>query len=312
MIGSRALMDPSSLSRAAAPIGLAPAPRSLGWALRLRLRLGTTAEAALAWLVLAFSAPFVMIFFVDGELITSLVMVGERDYVIGTLTGRRATHASENDDEIIALDFRYRVGGRDLRATSYTTDGLAECPQEGAPVHVEYLRRDPRRARIAGARQRKFSSWAAFVLLFPLLGVVGVVNVWRRGRGLQKLLEHGVLAIGELRERRTLPQVGEEAARDELRFVVRWRETSLFAGLRQAHPPEQRETEVCLTRPEGALTGPEVAFLIEPANPAGALPVEELETYVRFSERMQVGAKGPFLCAAIGLLCIVASTIALW
>ncbi len=173
---------------------LAPAPRRVSGALRLRLMFGGVWNV-IGWAMTCFGMIFVWAFVANSELRTWGRFSGDVGVVSGFVTAVAATSMSENETAIQAVEFEYEVEGAKLSGTSYAVRGV---PKVGGRVEVEYVAGDPGVARVRGMRSAPFSAAVAFVFVFPLIGVGFVAFGLRKGRNAVRLLERGEFARGRL------------------------------------------------------------------------------------------------------------------
>lgn len=176
------------------PLQLAPAPRRVSTALRLRLLFGGVLNT-IGWAITCFGMIFVWVFVGNSELTTLGKFSGGLGGVSAFVTAVEATAMSENDSKVHAVHYEFEVDDRRLSGTSYTTRGV---PAEGARVDVEYVVADPSISRIQGMRTAPFPAAVAFVWLFPLIGIGFVAFGLRSGRNAIALLVHGEHARGRL------------------------------------------------------------------------------------------------------------------
>jgi hypothetical protein len=178
----------------ARPLTLAPAPRRVSTALRLRLMFGGVLNV-IGWALTCFGMIFVWVFVGNSELNALGKFGADAGVVSGFVTGVEATSMSENDSRVQAVHYDYELGGQKLSGTSYTT---RSTPPVGAEVDVEFVLGDPAMSRVLGMRTAPFSAVVAFVWIFPLIGVAFVAFGLRSGRNAVRLLEHGEFARGRL------------------------------------------------------------------------------------------------------------------
>lgn len=173
------------------PMHFAAPPRRVPLSLRV-INLCNGASL-FGWAFFGFGMIFVWIFGAAADF-SFLTFHGE-----GRTRGRvvrvEGTGASENEQRVDALHYEYSVAGRMLEGTSYVTGGGAS---EGQEVTVEYDESTPERSRIEGMRRALFGPWAAFVAVFPAVGLGFLVFGTRVGMVRNHLLREGILTTGSL------------------------------------------------------------------------------------------------------------------
>ena len=120
---------------------------------------------------------------------------GEHEYTEGRVTESIETGASENDSSVYAVHYEYFANGERLNGISYST---GSAPDAGAMVTVEYDVEKPTKSVIDGLRRKMWGWGAIFVVIFPLIGLIGVRITLKMGAKKNRLLKHGLLAEGRL------------------------------------------------------------------------------------------------------------------
>ncbi len=162
----------------AVPPHLASPPRRVPFSLRARLLFGGLGVMGWLWLAitLAMAAPFLR----NTDFTSWLTFRGHLEATRGTVLGCRSTAASEGGGQgrrgtpVFANRYRFAWDGVEHEGVSYATGA---CLDADAEVAVEHLPGHPERSRIVGMRSDEFGPSAAFVLLFPLVGIC-----WRFGQ----------------------------------------------------------------------------------------------------------------------------------
>lgn len=168
---------------------LASPPRHVSWTAAIQTVFGGMRQAV--WVVAALLTLFVWIFAADSELMTRFEMRGPLRRATGTVLDVRRTSASENRGRIMAVDYRYRVDGKEYRGTSYAVHKT--LPRDDNLVIVEFREVDPSASRIAGLRRHRFGA-AGGLLFIPWVAVLVVALL----RVIQALRDVRLLARGEL------------------------------------------------------------------------------------------------------------------
>lgn len=135
------------------------------------------------------------IFGMDNEFWNVATFSGSTDYAKGTIVSVEETGASENEQVIYKVRYQYTVEGRAYRGRSFGTSAYFDA---GEMTSIEYLESNPAASRIEGMRRYRFSAWAMFVVIFPLVGIIIVaIGMWRGRRALY-ILRHGVPTMGRM------------------------------------------------------------------------------------------------------------------
>ncbi len=123
-------------------VEIAPPPRRVSWTAAIQIVFGGMRQAV--WVIAALLTIFVWIFAADSELMTKIEMRGPRRSTTGVVVSIRNTSASENRSRIVAVDYRYRVDGREYRGTSYAVHKqlLERRPVGAAVLATEKTRMD--------------------------------------------------------------------------------------------------------------------------------------------------------------------------
>lgn len=177
---------------------LPPAPRPVPFTLAWTLRFGHV----LTW--------FGLTFFYFGLVMLAVILdpVGvvrgwrladNPSVAQGTIEAWREANVEVNGVMVIENDARFPCGAEVCTCTAYA-DGLGL--EAGTPVTVNYLPDAPKVCVIVGMRGVAVpGGFAAFVLIFPLVGLGLVVFPWRRGHRLVRLLRSGAVAGGKVIDR---------------------------------------------------------------------------------------------------------------
>jgi hypothetical protein len=176
---------------------LSSAPRHVPWPVRGQVLFGGFLNQ-FGWLWLGFSLVFVWIFGLNADFTPASFALGPTETARGIVSAVELTNASENETDIYAIHYSFRVERfeTEYQGISYTT-GREFSP--GQEVTVEYISTTPTTSRIQGARGGMFSPWILCVVgIFPLVGlgflIAGLVNGIKSNR----LLTHGQIGWGTL------------------------------------------------------------------------------------------------------------------
>lgn len=276
----------------------APPPRPVPFSLSITNVLNAVSQIGFG--LLGFSSIFVWVFVANADY-SFITFRGALGRATGTITRVVDTNAKENRSTVRANHFEYSVAGERLQGVSYSTGRQVE---PGDKVLVEYLEREPQRARISGQRTGTFSPAVMFVLLFPTIGLILVIVGVRWGNKRARLLREGVFTTGVLKSktatntrvnnRRVYELIFEFTARDGRRCEAKAR-TSLTARLEDEreepllYNPDKPEDATMLDdaggRPQfdesGMLVGRPVAALFSMVLPALVIAANVLALLVK-------------------------------
>jgi hypothetical protein len=177
---------------------IAPPPRAVPFTLRCRLRFGGILNLT-AWGIVAIGLIISHVFLLDCELLNHVTFSGDKYFVTGYVTFTDETNASENNERIYKVNYRYAVAGTEYQGYSFE---LSSHLDSGEEVIVEYLRDAPSVSRIEGMRRYRFPSWAGIVGIFPLIGLGLVAFGLRRGQHDLRILRSGLPAQGRIVEKK--------------------------------------------------------------------------------------------------------------
>jgi hypothetical protein len=162
---------------------------------RFRLSIGALIQvyfkgmvAQFGWGFFGFGMIFALIF-ANVNTVMGIFMSPEWQRTKGQVTFVEETGASEGDEMVIKQHFSF-IGpdGISYDNHSYSTGHYIE---EGQQVTVEYDSTNPEIARIEGMRRELFGSGAAFVLIFPLIGLMVILGSLKSRYKLHQRLKNG-------------------------------------------------------------------------------------------------------------------------
>ena len=171
---------------------LAPAPRRVPLSIRVANTFNMFSQ--IGWLLLGFSSIFVWLFVGNADM-SFVTFRGEVARAAGQVTRVETTHASEDNQKVMATHYQYSVAGQPFSGVAYSSGVVKNA---GERVEIEYKPEAPAESRIPGMRRALFSPAVLFVLVFPAVGAGFVYAAYRVGRRRNHALEHGVLASGRL------------------------------------------------------------------------------------------------------------------
>jgi len=173
-------------------------PRSVPMGVRLSALVGG-AMTQFGWAFFGFGLIFFWVFFPAIELVSLVEFRGERETAPGTVVECEETNCKENETRVYAIHYAFTASdGVERRGVSYTTGTPVAA---GETVTVEYPKGRPSASRIQGFRRSMFSVWASFVAIFPLVGLAFILVGLRRGIKANRLLAHGKLGHGTLKDK---------------------------------------------------------------------------------------------------------------
>lgn len=171
-----------------------PTPRAVPLSVRLRVLFGGF-NNQFGWIFFGLGLIFVWAFTFNADIASPILFRMPTRSTIGIVESVQPTNASENDVPIYEVSYSYfDTLGRQQNGASYTTGGSGV----GARVAVEYVSAFPGFSRIEGMRREIFGAWAAFPIIFPLVGLGFLFSGIRFGLKANRLLTDGKIAFGKL------------------------------------------------------------------------------------------------------------------
>ena len=175
-------------------VRLAPPPRRVGLSLRILNNIGHPG----LWAIFGFTSIFFWAFAMNADL-SFITFRGPFRLVAARVVAVEDTGAKESKTPVMATRYEYSVAGRPFQGVSYS---LRDGGVVGQNVVVQYLESDPAASRIEGMRRRPFGPAAVIITLFPAIAGVFLYFSIRNGRRRRHLLEHGVVAMAKLIDKR--------------------------------------------------------------------------------------------------------------
>lgn len=86
----------------------------------------------------------------------------------GTIVKIETTNASENDENIYSVKYTYFVNGQEHTGKGYFIDNDV---MEGDEIAVQFNPDNIVHSRLTNGRQKMFSAWTSFIVIFPLVGL---------------------------------------------------------------------------------------------------------------------------------------------
>jgi hypothetical protein len=223
----------------------------------------------------------------------------------GAVTGVHQTSASENDQTIYGIRYRYQVAEVSHQGVSYA---LSNRFESGQPVTVQYLVKRPDRSRIEGMRVRTFGLFAIFPILFPLVGLGVAMRGLVTGLLARRLLKIGRLAFGRLVHKEpTHTRINKQTVY-RLTFEFSVPEEPKLFGYRQS---AQEATALYQVHHKSHQTieledEPEEPLLFDPNDPHRAYPIDGLPGKVTVSSAGHIEApQSPLKTLALPVLSVL-------
>ncbi|MEO1448390.1 MAG: DUF3592 domain-containing protein [Bacteroidota bacterium] len=151
------------------------------------------------WLFFGFGMIFFWVFFMGSEAV-NLINFADWSPTNGIVTRVSDTNASENEESVVRVQYRYAVDGDSLEQTGYVT---GYWPAEGTVIAVEYDAQNPHVARAEGMRRKMFGWGGGFVIIFPLVGLAFIVFTFKKNFHDIRLLIHGHFTRGKMIDKRS-------------------------------------------------------------------------------------------------------------
>ncbi len=153
-----------------------------------------------------FMQQFGWIFFVMGSLFSWIFLpmssvkywfeFGKKwEKVPGKIISAEATNTAVNEEVVYQYLHSFEVNGQRYTGKSFTTGNDFQAGQE---VTIEYNANDPSDSHIEGASRAAFPAFVLLVLIFPLIGLVFIIQGIRQNRKAIRLLEIGEFTRGTM------------------------------------------------------------------------------------------------------------------
>jgi hypothetical protein len=256
----------------------APAPRAVPLSIRLRVLFGGF-NNQFGWLFFGFGLIFVWAFTFQADFTSWILFRLPTSSTAGVIESLEESNASE--DGVLVYEVSYAFFdqlGRQQGGTSYTTG----YPDISGRVSVEYVSSIPSISRISGMRRAVFGAFAAFPVIFPLIGLAFMYFGIRYGLKANRLLGLGKIAFGKL--------ISTEStnARINNRPVIKL--TFAF----EDQKGEEWEVTATTHEPAGLRDEAEEPLLYDPDNPDYAVLLDDLPGSTTFDSSGQL-VPGGFL-----------------
>lgn len=263
---------------------LAPPPRPVPGVMRLQLLLGGFLSQ-FGWLFFGFGSIFFWIFVMQADLTSWLRFSGKLETAEARVSGCFRTHFSVGGSKgrggtpVYGNPFRFSSGGTEYNDVSFAT---GRCLPDGAGVTAEFPAGNPALSRIQSMRRAPMEGWAAFVLLFPAVGLIFILTGARAGLRAGRLLAVGKLAQGKL-----VNKVATNTQINKRRVYLMTFEFTTENGMTAEASTKTHRTEL--------LEDDERENLIyDPDNPENAVTLDTLPAAVTVNESGELRADGFF------------------
>ncbi len=171
-----------------------PPPREVPVSVRLRVLFGGF-NNQFGWIFFGFGMIFVWIFTAHSDVTSIFLFRLQTRTTIGIVESVQPTNATENDVQVYEVRYTYFDNlGEQHGDASYTTGH----PGALARVNVEYVVAFPSISRVEGMRREMFGPGAAFVIIFPMIGLGFLTSGIWYGLKANRLLSQGRIAFGKL------------------------------------------------------------------------------------------------------------------
>jgi hypothetical protein len=223
--------------------------------------------------VSAFGMLFLLIFVPMTDLSSVIHFRGPLPKVQGQVISVEETNAEENERDIYAVEYQYRLKDQTYEGTSFTS-AVNYAP--GRSVTVEYIAKQPERSRIEGLRTAPFGAvMLFFLLIFPVLGLLMALYPFIQGLKALPLLKEGILTQAQLHhEERTGSRINDRPV-----YLMKF-------AFQARHDGRIYEVSTRTHEPERLRDQQDEAVLYDPQNPAQAILLDGLP------QRIQIGSSG--------------------
>lgn len=260
------------------PFRFSSPPRALPLTIRFSNWFNGATQLALFWTL--FSTPFFWLF-TPLKTITGLT-IGHGAEVQGRITSVEETGASEGETSVYAIHYSFFAEGDRFEGTAYST---GSAPSENSNVTVYYDESNPKRSKIEGYRRSTFGWGASFVVIFPLVGVIGLWFAIKWGARRNRLLAYGLVADGKL--------VNTEGTNT----TINDKQVMALTFSYKAKDGLPRQAVIKTTETKWLTDDDVEPILYDPDHPDRALGLDELSPYPDFDEAGRM--RGSFKRAAV-------------
>lgn len=271
---------------------LNPPPRNVPWTLRVRVLFGGFYNQ-FGWMWLGFSLIFMWVFPANIDF-TSWYQFRSPNIEItqGSITQQQKTNFSEGGSDhsdgtpIYVCYYVYRVGHDEYQGKSYAVGAHFN---KGHKVKIEYIKNKPSVSRIKGLRNKPMPIWAAFIIIFPFVGLIFIIIGILQGMKANYLLGNGKLAAGKIKNKvATNTKINDQTVY-KLIFEFQAEDGRLYETIAKTHLPQLLEDDE------------KEKLLYNPLNPKYAVMIDSLPGSPRIDNQ------GSFLMGSIlqSLVCLI-------
>lgn len=224
---------------------LTGSPRSVPILVRCRILFGGFLNQ-FGWLFFGFGMIFFWFFALNADLLGWYFFSGELETVQGIVTNSEKTGSSEGGSEhskgtpIFANHYEFTYLGEKYNGTSYAT---GKRKAKGAKVKIELPKGNPDRSRIKGMRTAVFGPLAAFVVIFPSIGLCIIIAGLIKGRKTLRLLAHGKKGFGTLKSKEATNMTINDQRVYKLTFEFVAHDGRIYEATARTHETELLEDD---------------------------------------------------------------------
>ena len=151
--------------------------------------------STIGWLFLGFGMIFFWIFTYNSSAMLWFSPSVDWENSQGIIKKIKNTNASENDENIYSVTYTYFVDGQEYTGKGYIID---DDFIEGDEVDVQFAPNNVVRSRLKNGRQKMFSAWTFFVVIFPLAGLGMLYYGVKTNYKALKLIKTGNFSTGQM------------------------------------------------------------------------------------------------------------------
>lgn len=151
--------------------------------------------AVMGWAFFCFGMIFVWIFVINSSVMLWFSPKVDWQNSEGRIIKVTNTNASENEEEIYAIHYMYFVNGQQYTGKGYMK---GDMHLEGDPVAIKYNPNQYSHSRLINGRVKMFNGWVAFVLLFPVIGLILIYKSLKENYRNLQLIKNGYFITGTM------------------------------------------------------------------------------------------------------------------
>jgi hypothetical protein len=274
-------------------------PRRVPMSVRCRVLFGGFLNQ-MGWALFGFGMIFVWAFLPASDFASMVYFRGHLITAQGKITKCEKTSFSVGGGEhtdgtpVYANYYRFTHDGQDIKGVSYGT-GMQRRP--GTTVTIEISPGNLNRSRIQGMRTQPVGPWVAFVLLFPMIGLVMMGIGLRHGFKATRLLTQGLVGRGRLIDKKATNTSFNDQRVYQFTFEFEDTDGYTHRATAKTHHLSMLEDEA------------EEPLLYAPADPSYAVLLDILPGSPRIDEQGQIqspsGLLGSLLVLVIPMVTLV-------